>query len=106
MENLNRLKPVLADAGLTNKNIIDRDTVNVHGDYRTYATEFINFLTTIIAMRVKKTIVNKELNKKYSFKQIFKYLSKYKKARLDKDAKWKVSTMPKYIEEIVAPLGI
>lgn len=88
------------------KNIIDRDTINVHGDYRTYATEFINFLTTIIAMRVKKTIVKKELNKKYSFKQIFKYLSKYKKARLDKDAKWKTSTMPKYIEEMIAILGI
>jgi len=88
------------------KNIIDRDTINVHGDYRTYATEFINFLTTIIAMRVKKTILKKELNKKYSFKQIFKYLSKYKKARLDKDAKWKTSTMPKYIEEMIMTLGI
>ena len=88
------------------KNIVDRDTVNVHGDYRTYATEFVNFLTTIIAMRVKKTIVKKELNKKYSFKQIFKYLSKYKKARLGKDAKWKTSTMPKYIEEMIAILGI
>lgn len=88
------------------KNIVDRDTVNVHGDYRTYATEFINFLTTIIAMRVKKTIIKNKLNKNYSFKQIFKYLSKYKKARLDEDKKWKNSTMPKYIEEIVATLGI
>ena len=88
------------------KNIVDRDTVDVHGDYRTYATEFINFLTTIIAMRVKKTIVKNKLNEKYSFKQIFKYLSKYKKARLDEDMKWKTSTMPKYIEELVAVLGI
>lgn len=88
------------------KNIVDRDTINVHGDYRTYATEFINFLTTIIAMRVKKTIIQNELNKRYSFKQIFKYLSKYKMARLDQDAKWKTSTMPKYIEELVATLGI
>jgi hypothetical protein len=57
------------------KNIIDRDTVNVHGDYRAYATEFINFLSTIITARVKRLIVKKEVNKKYSYKQVFKYLS-------------------------------
>ena len=36
------------------KNIIDRDTVNVHNDYRTYATEFVNFLAVIITTRVKR----------------------------------------------------
>ena len=50
------------------KNIIDRDTVNVHGDYRAYATEFINFLSTIITSRVKKLLVKKEINKNYSYK--------------------------------------
>ena len=59
------------------KNIIDRDTVNVHSDYRVYATEFINFLSVIITTRVKNEIVKKELNKKYSYKQIFRMLSKY-----------------------------
>ena len=35
------------------KNNIDRDTVNVHNDYGTYATEFVNFLAVIITTRVK-----------------------------------------------------
>ena len=59
------------------KNIVDRDEVNVHTDYRTYATELINFLTVIITMRVKKKLKATGLSKHYSQKQIFRYLSKY-----------------------------
>lgn len=54
------------------KNIIDRDTVNVHTDYRVYATELINFISVIITTRVKNEVVKKELNEKYSYKQIFR----------------------------------
>ena len=36
------------------KDILNRDEVNVHGDYRLYATEFINFLSTILVCRAKK----------------------------------------------------
>jgi len=88
------------------KNIIDRDTVNVHGDYRAYATEFINFLSTIMTARVKKLIVQKEINKAYSYKQVFKYLSKYKKARTSENGKWVPVTMLKYIEELVGTLDV
>lgn len=45
------------------KNIIDRDTVNVHTDYRVYATELINFLSVVISTRIKNEIVKKELNR-------------------------------------------
>ncbi|MBR2092275.1 MAG: hypothetical protein IJ905_18480 [Fibrobacter sp.] len=38
------------------KNIIDCDEVNEFTDYRTYATELVNFLTEIIAMGVKKNL--------------------------------------------------
>ena len=34
------------------KNLIDLDTVNVQGDYRLYATEFINYLSVVIDSRV------------------------------------------------------
>ena len=57
-------------------------TVNVHNDYRTHATEFINFLSVVITARVKREIVKKEINKNHSYKQVFKYLSKYKKVRI------------------------
>ena len=88
------------------KNIIDRDTVNVHTDYRVYATELINFLSVIITSRVKNEFTKKELNKKYSYKQIFKMLSKYKKARVNEDGKWETVTMLKYTKETTELLDV
>lgn len=88
------------------KNIIDRNTVNVHTDYRVYATELINFLSVIITSRVKNEIIKKELNKKYSYKQVFRMLSKYKKVRTDKGGQWEDATKLKYIEELVTTLGV
>ena len=88
------------------KNIIDRDTVNVHSDYRVYATEFINFLSVIITTRVKNEIVKKELNKKHSYKQIFQMLSKYKKARTNKNGQWEDVTKLKYIEDLTNTLDV
>ncbi|MBQ0087946.1 MAG: transposase, partial [Prevotellaceae bacterium] len=38
------------------KTILDLDTVNVQGDYRLIATEFINFLSVIITTRVRKVL--------------------------------------------------
>ena len=88
------------------KNIIDRDTVNVHGDYRVYATELINFLSVIIASRVKNEIVKKELHKTYSYKQIFKMLSKYKKARISENDEWTDISMLKYVENVADTLEL
>lgn len=88
------------------KNIIDRDTVNVHNDYRTHATEFINFLSVIITTRVKSEIVKKEINKQYSYKQVFKYLSKYKKVRIKNGGDWLDCTMLKYVEDMVQKLDV
>lgn len=88
------------------KNIIDRDTVNVHTDYRVYATELINFLSVINTTRVKNEIVKKELNRNYSYKQIFRMLSKYKKVRTDNDGQWEDVTKLKYIEELTKTLDV
>lgn len=88
------------------KNIIEHDTVNVHSDYSVIATELVNFLSTIISSRVKTDIVKKEINKVYSFKQIFRYMSKYKKVRSSENGAWKSATMLKYIEELASTLGV
>lgn len=88
------------------KNIIDHDTVNVHTDYRVIATELINFLSTIITSRVKTIIVKNEINRCYSLKQIFKYLSKYKKVRTSENGPWKSATMLKYIEDLTEKLDV
>ena len=87
------------------KNIIERHTENVHGDYRTYATELINFLSVLIASRVKNKLIETQVAEKMSFKQVFKYLSKYKKVRIDEN-KWQTASMLKYIQETVNILGI
>ena len=86
------------------KNIMERDTVNVHWDYRLYATEFINFLSTIISCRVKNQFVKKGISKRHSYKQVFKYLSKNKKVRVSDKSSWKSCTMPKYIAELINDL--
>lgn len=88
------------------KNIIEHDTVNVHNDYRTYATEFINFLSVIITVRVKAEIAKKDINKQHSYKQVFEYLAKYKKVRIKERGDWQDVTMLKYIEEMVAKLSV
>ena len=86
--------------------LIPNSRINVHTDYRVYATELINFLSVIITTRVKNEIVKKELNKKYSYKQIFRMLSKYKKVRTDKDGLWEDVTKLKYIEELTKNLDV
>jgi len=88
------------------KNIIDRSSVNVHNDYRVYATEFINFLSVIIASRVKKMFQEKKLAERYSFNQLMGYMAKLKKVRLGEDKKWRDSTTVAYIEDLWKTLGI
>lgn len=88
------------------KNIIDRDTVDVHADYRVYATELIKFISVIITTRVKNDIARKKLNEKYSCKQIFRMLSKYKKARTEENGQWDDVTKLKYIEELTKTLDV
>lgn len=90
------------------KSILDRDDVNVQGDYRLYATEFINFLSTILVCKAKKLLVEKRLNKSYSYKQIMKFLNKYKKLRYisSNESKWRNSKCLKYIREVIDILGI
>ncbi len=61
------------------KNIIELNTTRVHGDYRVYSTEFINFLSVLISSRVKSLLNEKGISSKYSYKQIFSYLAKAKK---------------------------
>ena len=73
---------------------------------KTDRTELINFLTVIITMRVRKKLKKTGLSKNYSQKQIFRYLSKYKKVRSNANGKWEAATMLKYISEICSVLGI
>ena len=46
------------------------------------------------------------LNKKYSYKQIFQMLSKYKKVRTNKNGQWEDVTKLKYIEDLTNTLDV
>lgn len=89
------------------KNVLDITTTSVHNDYRVYATEFINYLSLIISSKVKKELNKHRLLEKYSFKQIMRYLSKYKKCRVfDKRQEWRSNQLLGYVQDIVNALGI
>ncbi len=99
------------------KGIIDLDTVNVHSDYSIYTTELINYLSVILAMRVKKLLKTTPLSKSksgavkmisdvYSFKQIMRYLSKCKMVRVGDSDRWVPSQTVKYVSDLRAALGI
>ena len=88
------------------KNIIDRNCVNIHNDYRLYATELINFISSIIASRVKKEFDRQGFYKNFSHKEMMRFLSKYKMVRAGEDRKWKPCKRLPYIEDIMLKLGI
>ena len=98
------------------KEVLDLDTVNVHSDYSVIATEFINYISVIMAQRVKQILRNKKIttkNKKdiplseaFSFKQTMRYLSKLKKVRFGDSDKWVTIKSLKYINELANILGI
>ncbi len=89
------------------KNILNIEPTSVKNDYRLYATEFINYLSLIMASKVRKLLTEKKLLEKYSFKQIMRYLSKYKKCRVfDKRQEWVSSKLLGYIDDMAKKLGI
>ena len=77
-------------------------------NYRLYATEFINFLSTILVCRAKKMLVETSLNKTYSYKQILRFLDKAQKIRYTRNgsSSWKDNKRLKYIQSVIDVLGI
>lgn len=89
------------------KNILDIESSNVKDDYRLYATEFINYLSLIMACKVRKELEKTNLLEKYSYKQIMRYLSKVKKCRVFSNRQeWVDNKKLKYIDDIVKILNI
>ena len=104
------------------KGIIDLGTVNVQTDYRIITSEFINYLSVTIGLRIrhifKSTVLNpgkgkgtkqtkaKTIAETYSYKQIMHYLSKYKMVRVGDSDKWVPCQTVKYISLLVSALGV
>ncbi len=88
------------------KNIIELKNGNVHTDYSLIAQEFINFITVIIAIRMKNKVASLGINEKYSFKQILMYLKSVKKVYVKNQDDWVTGTNLKYVNELVEQLNI
>lgn len=89
------------------KNIINCKEVNVQGNYRLIATEFINFLSCIMSMKIKKYIFAKGLNNKYSQRKILLLLSKWHKKRTNKYSdQWVDVGLLKHTKELANILGV
>lgn len=89
------------------KNIINRQEVNVHGNYRLFATEFINFLSSIISMRIKKLLVKTGVSSSYTQRQVMRLLSKVAKKRGTKNPNnWTDCAKLKYVDELCKKLGV
>ena len=88
------------------KNIVELNTTRVHGDYRVYATEFINFLSVLISSKVKWLLSNTGIAAKYSYKQVFHYLGKSKMARCGTERSWTPTKTVKYISDLMKILGV
>jgi len=89
------------------KNIINRQEVNVQGNYRLFATEMINFISSIISMRIKKVLVKTGVSKQYTQRQVMRFLSKVAKRRSTKNPeKWIDCARLKYVDELCKTLGV
>lgn len=98
------------------KVILDIDTTNVHSDYSTIVTEFVNFLSVIIATRIKhkfdtttiKTKKNKDikLSRLYSYRQLLRYLRKIQIYRTSSNGDWIYNKNVAYVEDIGKALNI
>ena len=80
------------------KNIINRQEVNVQGNYRLFATEFINFISAVISMRIKNLLDKINVSEQYTQRQVMRLLSKYAKRRSTRNPeKWIDCARLKYV---------
>ncbi|UTW25259.1 hypothetical protein L8F44_04155 [Mycoplasmopsis bovis] len=87
------------------KNILELSKTRVHTETKVYTTEFINYLSLIIATKVKNNLIKLNLDQNYSFRQIIEYLRSYK-AEIINDTEWKKRKVLKYIQALAKLLEI
>ncbi len=63
------------------KNVLEQNEANVQGNYRLLATEFINFLSSIMLCRIKNHLLNSGVLDNRTISETFRYLSKIIKKR-------------------------
>lgn len=89
------------------KNVLEQNEGNVQGNYRIIATEFINFLSSIMLCRIKNYLLENGVLENKTIGQIFRYLSKVMKKRKPRvREEWDDVETLKYIKELIKVLKI
>lgn len=76
------------------KNIIELYSTNKHSDISVIGSEFINFLSIIIACKIKKDLRDRHLEDEYSYKWLFKKLVTIAKGNAG-DGDWQLLQLTK-----------
>ncbi|MFE8328769.1 transposase, partial [Mycoplasmopsis bovis] len=87
------------------KNILELSKTRVHSEMKVYTTEFINYLSLIIATKVKNNFIRLNLHQNYSFRQIIEYLRSYK-VEVINNTEWKKRKVLKYVQDLAELLEI
>lgn len=87
------------------KSVCEFDETRVHDDYSVIASEFCDFLSTLLTFKLLKIFKQTKLTENYPYKKIMKVLEKAKRIRWQNN-EWKfVKINPSY-EEILKVFGI
>lgn len=88
------------------KSACEFDETRVHDDYSVYATEFIDFLSTLLTFRLIKAFDKARLLEKMTYKKVMGILRHAKKVRVEEGSDWQmVRCNPSHIE-IMQRLGV
>lgn len=87
------------------KNVINLESIRVQDDTSIIGSEFINFISSLISIKFKNSLREKNINKKLSYKQIVHYLTKIKKIQKP-NGSWINCTTLRYISELGVKLDV
>lgn len=90
----------------TYKQILQFEDTRVHSDASIHGTEFINFLSTCITMRVRKKFEETGLYDDYTHREIIDLVSSAKKVKLSTEERWTIPTITLKAAKVLKTLGL
>jgi hypothetical protein len=84
----------------------DFDDTRVHSDYSVIGSEFINFISSVMTMRLVREFDDTGLSRKMSYSEIMGELKSAKKARITDGGDWLFVRFTAHTEETLRILGI
>jgi len=91
----------------TYKGILDMNTTREHDNYTTIGSEFVNYLSTIMACRMKNRITEEGLFGSFTFRDVMERLNDCIKTSEDENGDdWKLCSLSKKDRELLDKLGL